>query len=193
MFTSANSSFASPSCRAGWPPTSTQLLMISRSSSSLGSGHPFSPSCSNSSKERAGGSNLIRRPRQMMPIKIGSKKKKIKLLYFFWATCIAVPQLLPLWLFLLLLQLAHNQIQTCLLHGMQNILLKANGKKTAVNVKKIREMEPLSILWEMACYGAKVPDDHVTARKHTPSFRSQKTCFFEGQIFSKKGASFSWS
>ena len=85
MFTSANSSFASPSCQAGWPPTSTQLLMMSRSSSSLASGRPFSPSWSESSKERAGGSSLIRRPRQMMPIKIGSKeKRKIKLLYFFF-------------------------------------------------------------------------------------------------------------
>ena len=84
MFTSANSSFASPSCRAGWPPTSTQLLMISRSSSSLEGGRPFSPSWSESSKERAGGSNLIRRPRQMMPIKIGSKKKKEKLNYYIF-------------------------------------------------------------------------------------------------------------
>ena len=26
----------------------------------------------------------------------------------------------------------------------------------------------------------KVPDDHVTARMHTPSFRGERTCFWTG-------------
>ena len=86
--TSDSSSFASPSWQAGRPPTSTQLLMISMSSSSWVDGLTrSSPSPSESSKGEWGRIIWSEGQPKTMPMKIGlvkiaegiNQKEKIKI------------------------------------------------------------------------------------------------------------------
>ena len=76
-------------------------------------------------------------------------------------------------------------------HPIENkVKKKKREREIAVNAMKICEMEPLSILWKMVQNGAKVPDDHVMARAHTPGFRVEVDVFSN---FGYKGLHFHWS
>ena len=192
--TSDSSSFASPSCWAGRPPTSTQLLMTSTSSSSWVDGLTrSSPSPSESSEGERGRIIWSEGQPKTMPMKIGLVKivgginqKKKKMLSYL---CRCLPAPLPLAPPPSLLAGPWSSLNVpASWHAKHPI--KSNWEKTAVNAKRICEMEPLSILWKMVLNDAKVPDDHVIAHMHTPRFRSIGTYFFRGAKIGLQGALF---